>query len=78
MRDRTSTWFATAAPSLAAVKAMATFIRASSCAPAGEGRGGVEEGRGRGDEEEGGGKGERKMTMARCSMTEEESRGELE
>ena len=36
------------------------------------------EGRGRGDEEEGGGKGERKMTVARCSMTEEESRGELE
>ena len=44
---------------------MATFIRASSCAPVGEGRGGVEEGRGRGDGEEGEGKGERKMTVAK-------------
>ena len=43
MRDTTSTWLATLAPSLAAVSAMARFIRESLCCPV---KGGVGKGEG--------------------------------
>ena len=43
MRDTTSTWLATFAPSLAAVSAMARFILESLCCPV---KGGVGEGEG--------------------------------
>ena len=45
MRDTTSTWLATFAPSLAAVNAMARFILESLCCPV---KGGVGEGEGEG------------------------------